>query len=184
MPAHSALTGTDLHEMKGASTAVARTVPMSDGLGGSPFRYLNPRGIVTFTDLASPLTIVYPSVYTKIAPTTVLGGSPIEVTEATSARLTYTGADTVTFMASLELAVDQSIGANRDIEVQFYKNGAAITGAQTVITAVSAAKNQISLKYPISLVANDYIEAFMKNTGASGDVRVLAFFLSLIGFRS
>lgn len=35
--AHKNLTGTDLHEVKGASTATAGQVPTADGLGGAPF---------------------------------------------------------------------------------------------------------------------------------------------------
>lgn len=43
--AHSTLTGTDLHEIKGASTATAGQVPVADGLGGAPFGKVGAAGL-------------------------------------------------------------------------------------------------------------------------------------------
>lgn len=37
---HKDLTGTDLHEVKGAASAPANTVPKSDGAGSAPFSYI------------------------------------------------------------------------------------------------------------------------------------------------
>lgn len=42
---HKDLTGTDLHEMKGASTATSGQVPIANGAGGTPF------GLLTHTSL-------------------------------------------------------------------------------------------------------------------------------------
>lgn len=42
---HSTLTGSDLHEMKGAATAANKTVPISNGAGSTPF------GFVSYTDI-------------------------------------------------------------------------------------------------------------------------------------
>lgn len=183
MPAHSALTGTDLHEIKGASSATINTVPVSDGAGTTPFVYINPRGTVTFADLATPYTLTAPTAYAKVAPTTTASGIGIEVTEATTARLTYTGTATIGCRVNLEMAVDQTSGAGRDIEAQIYKNGAAVTGAQTIITASASTKGQISFMFPLSLATNDYVEAYAKISG-SGDVQVYSFFLAIIGYRS
>lgn len=45
--AHKNLTGTDLHEAKGASTATTGQVPIADGLGGSPFGKLTAASLQT-----------------------------------------------------------------------------------------------------------------------------------------
>ena len=81
------------------------------------------------------------------------------------------------------MSIDQTSGANRDVEVQIYKNGSGITGAQSIVTTSASSKEQISFMFPVSLATNDYIEAYAKISG-SGDVRVYAFFLALVGFRS
>lgn len=44
---HSALTGSDLHEMKGAATAANNTVPISNGAGSTPF------GFISYTDITN-----------------------------------------------------------------------------------------------------------------------------------
>lgn len=44
---HSALTGSDLHEMKGAATAANNTVPISNGAGQTPF------GFISYTDITN-----------------------------------------------------------------------------------------------------------------------------------
>lgn len=183
MAAHSTLTGADLHIIKGADTATINKVPVANGSGDTAFNYVNPRGTVTFTNLSTPYTLTAPTSYSKIAPTTTASSLGVEVTEATTARLTYTGTATIGVRVNIEMAVDQTSGANRDIEVQVYKNGSGVTGAQTVITASAGDKGQISFMFPVSLATNDYIEAYAKISG-SGDVRVYSFFLSIIGFRS
>lgn len=38
---HSQLTGLDLHEVKGASTAASGTSPVANGTGGAPFSFIN-----------------------------------------------------------------------------------------------------------------------------------------------
>lgn len=53
MPQHSALTGADLHEPKGADTAAANTVYVADGLGSGVWQKVTPtqesgsRGFIT-----------------------------------------------------------------------------------------------------------------------------------------
>lgn len=42
---HANLTGTDLHEIKGASTATAGQVPIANGSGGAPFGTLTPANL-------------------------------------------------------------------------------------------------------------------------------------------
>lgn len=55
MPQHSALTGADLHEPKGADTASANTVYVADGLGSGTWQTITPnqqsqsRGFITVT---------------------------------------------------------------------------------------------------------------------------------------
>lgn len=184
MTTHVSLTGSsEIHVCKGADTATSGQVPTFNGSGGQSAKYANPRGSCYFTNLATPYTLTFPSVYTKVSPTTTASGGNIEVTEGNNARVTYTGTDTIDFTASIEMAVDQSAGATRDIETQIYKNGSAVSGAQTVVTTVSGNKEQISYRFNLSLATNDYIEVYMKNAGASGDINIYSFFLDLLGYR-
>lgn len=65
MPLHSALTGADLHELKGASTAAANTVPIANGAGSTAFAKLTSSSIDTtsiFTTNKFFLTVRFPDV--------------------------------------------------------------------------------------------------------------------------
>lgn len=183
MVAHASLPNADLHECKGASTATVGKTIIANGTTAT-FKYANPHGAVYYSDVGVGTTITYPSVATKIAPTTVASGTNVEYTEATTARLTYTGADTMDTRIIANINFSQSVGANRDILFTLYKNGSAILGSIGMITATSAIKNHYSLVYDVANVAtNDYFEIYVTNTGASGDVLILSFYMTAFGMR-
>lgn len=138
----------------------------------------SPFGFIYFEDIASPYTLIYPSVYTKVAPTTIATGASHLVTEGTNARLTFLGPDQVMDIQA-NLSLDQSSGADKDLQVSIYKNGVIVPGSTAIISCHSASKRFISVYGVASLTSGDYVEAFVKNNGASGDVRVFTFMLAL-----
>jgi len=184
MTAHSTLTGTDLHECKGASTAVVDKTIIAGGAGTATFKYANPHGGVYFSNIGTPTVITYPSAYTKCGPTTVASGVAVEYTEATTAKLTYTGTDSLDTRIIANICLDQASGADRDIYFKIYKNGSAITGTETAVTTQSGKKVNIQVAFDVAnLATNNYIEIYLKNNGASGDVNIYSFYLTALGLR-
>lgn len=180
---HSAIPDADLHELKGAASAAAGKVPIASGAGTSPFGFANPLGAVSFVNFGAPYTLLYPAVYTKLAPTTTAGGVPIEVTEANTARLTYTGSLTSKCRIMCNLSLSQASGAARDLGLAIYKNGSIVAGSETFIGTTSAVVAQVTTVFDVSLATNDYVECYVINRGASGDISVYSFALTLIGVR-
>ena len=57
---HNSLTGSALHEMKGAASAAAQRVPVADGAGGTTFKFVS-GGVEDYNDAATastPITLV------------------------------------------------------------------------------------------------------------------------------
>lgn len=184
MVAHASLPEADLHECKGASTATVGKTIIAGGAGTATFKYANPRGAIYYSDLAAGTTITYPSAYTKVAPTTVANGIAVEFTEATTAKLTYTGTDTLDCRVIANITFDQSVGADRDIYFKLYKNGSAVTGSEEGITTQSGKKVHVAITFDVpNLATNDYLEVYCKNTGASGDVKIYTFYLTAFCMR-
>lgn len=184
MVAHSSFTATaDLHVCKGAATASAGQIAVFNGASGQSNMYTNPHGLVYFVNYAAPNTITYPSTYTKINPVTVAGGVAKEFTEGTNAILTYTGTIATKARIIANVTLDQSVGANRDIGLKIYKNGSAIAGSEIFTTSPSGLKQLITSIFDVSLVTNDYLEAYVINLGASGDVNIYAYTLTVLGVR-
>lgn len=180
---HTALPDADLHVCKGASGASAGQVIVFDGAGGQNTKYANPRGAVYFVNIGTPYTLTYPSTYAKAAPTTTAVGLATEYTEATTARLTYTGTDTLDTRVLVNMSVDQSIGANRDIRAKVYKTGVAVANSEVIVTTTSGEKHLMAIIADVSLATNDYLEVYMQNDGASGDINIYSFYLTAFSMR-
>lgn len=184
MTAHASLAEADLHECKGASTATAGKVIVAGGAGTATFKYANPHGGCYFENIATPYTLAYPAVATKLAPTTTALGVAVEYTEATTARITYTGADTMDMRVNLNVSLDQAIGANRDLVLYIYKNGSVVAGSSVIDTTSTGIKVVMSATIDVPNVAtNDYFEGYIKNNGVSGDINVYTFVLTAFGMR-
>jgi hypothetical protein len=205
---HSAITDPNIHEPKGVAAATVNKVYVSNGSGSGTWQKLSPpqlaglttngqagdtvtvngsgnfvftgtpHGQVDFYNL-TPYTLTYPSAYTKLAPTTVAGGVPSNFTEATTARLTYTGTDTVPVCINYSVSLDQTSGADRDIIIAIYKNG-SISNGRSIITTTSGQKHNMSGINTITMATNDYVELYILNNGASGNIRVYALQLNAI----
>jgi hypothetical protein len=206
---HKNIAEADLHEPKGVSTATSKECYVADGAGSGDWQKIEPaqlagvttngtsgdlivvdglgnfsllpapHGEVTFYDLASPSVITYPSSATKVAPTTVASGIASAITEATTARLTYTGNPSVALHISYRVSLDQTSGANRDVLVAIYKNG-SLLGGRSVSTTQSGVKTSLAGLVNVQCVTNDYFEVYVTNLGASGDVNVYSLQLSAI----
>lgn len=181
--AHKNLPNAQLHECKGASAALAGQASIASGAGVSTYKHINPRGSIYFVDTVTPLAITYPAAFTKITPVSVASNTNVEVTEANDGRLTYTGTDTLDFRVVCNLTLDQSVGANRDLHLAIYKNGSILTGSTIVSTSPTGLKQLITSIYDIPLATNDYVEAYIKNAGASGDISVYCYYLGMVGYR-
>jgi len=208
--AHSLLSGANLHEPKGISTATTDTVYVAngDGLSGVWQKIVNTQlngvsangtsgasvrangaggfvigfadhGDVTFVNTASPYAMTGATTsFTKCAPTTVGSGHSIEVTEATTARLTYIGADVEHFSVHGNVSVDQATGSDKDISIAFAKNGVVVTSSEQVHTTTSSKKVSITSFATVLLTTNDYVELFVKISSAA-TVNVYCFSLSI-----
>jgi hypothetical protein len=206
---HSALTDPNIHEPKNITTAAANEVYVANGAGSGTWKKLSPpqfagvttngqagdtvtvdgsgnfvltgtpHGQIHFYDLASPYTLTYPSSFTKLAPTTTASGIPSNFTEATTARLTYTGTDTVPVSISYSVSLDQASGADRDIIVAVYKNG-SVSNGHSVTTTTSGQKHTMAGVHTVTMATNDYIELYILNNGASGNIRLYAMQLNAI----
>ena len=97
---HNLITGSDLHEPKGVAAASANKVYVANGSGSGAWSILSttslalPKGKFYFYNIGSPYTLAHSGSTAKVAPTTIASGYAGLVTEATSARLTYTGSTT------------------------------------------------------------------------------------------
>ena len=165
------------HEPRGMSRATKGYNYCADGAGSGNWD-ISPFGFVYFENIGSPYTLTYPATFTKLAPTTIQPGVSHKVTEGTNARLTYLGDGEVMDVVS-NISVDQSTGANRDLEFAIYKNGAFVPGSKGIVTTTSGEKHHLSLEAAIPMTINDYIEVYAQNDGGSGDIKVYTFALYL-----
>lgn len=183
MVAHASLPNADLHECKGASTATVGKTLVASGAGTATFKYANPHGVNSFINIATPYILTYPTAYTKATPVTTPGGVPVEYTESVDGRLTYIGVDTIVTRAIFNISLDQATGANRDLRLAIYKNGTIVSSSETIVTTTSGTKVLVTTIADFTMVTNDYVEAYIKNDGASGDVRIYTFYLSTLSMR-
>ena len=206
---HSAITDPNIHEPKGVAAATINKVYVSNGTGSGTWKKLSPpqlaglttngqagdtvtvdgagnfvltgtpHGQVHFYDITTPYALTYPSSFTKLAPTTTAGGIPSNFTESTDGRLTYTGTDTVPVSISYSVSLDQTSGADRDLIIAVYKNG-SVSNGHSIATTSTGQKHNMSGVHTISMATNDYVELYILNNGASGNIRVYAMQLDAI----
>ena len=173
---HNLITGSNLHEPKGVAAASANKVYVANGSGSGAWSILSttslalPKGKFYFYNIGSPYTLAHSGSTAKVAPTTIASGYAGLVTEATSARLTYTGSTTATVKLDFDVSVKQASGADRDIVIAVHRNGSVIAGSEVIMTSVTADAHQASGSCLYPAATNDYFEIYALNTGASGDM--------------
>ena len=170
---HVNITEADLHELKGASTAVIDSIPVSDGAGSHAWKILAPHHALYYDNIGTGTTISTPTAYTLVGPATVGEATPKEFTHNSLGRLTYTGTLARDVWIDVVVTLKHSVGSGQDCFFQIHKNGVAVAGSQTVTTADSANYTNASISGEIDAVAtNDYFEVFCKV--ASGSIIVHA----------
>lgn len=168
---HADLTGADLHEPKGADSAVEGSVYVSNGAGSGAWKLLS-HAACYYANIGTGVTYTAPTTYTLVNPTTTGDAAPIGFTHNGTGRLTYTGTSTVDVTYMSTITVKHSTGAGADCYFQLHKNGTPVTGAEVVVSADSANYHQISLLAHTSASTNDYFEIYCKV--ASGNIIVHA----------
>jgi len=173
---HNLITGSNLHEPKGVSSATNGTMYVASGSGSGAWEKLTttslvlPKGKFYFYNIGSPYTLAHSGSTAKVAPATIASGYASLVTEATSARLTYTGPSTAVLKLDYDVSIKQASGADRDIVIAVHRNGSVIAGSEVIMTSVTGDAHQASGSCLYNASTNDYFEIYALNTGASGDM--------------
>jgi hypothetical protein len=94
-------------------------------------------------------------------------------------RLTYTGTDTVPVSVSYSVSLDQTSGADRDLVIAIFKNG-SVSNGHSIDTTSSGQKHNLSGVHTLTMATNDYVELYILNNGASGNIRVYAMQINAI----
>ena len=97
----------------------------------------------------------------------------VRYTVSTAGRCTYTGTKQTYVSLHASLSYDKQGGGNDDYVFYFYKNGAQLTGSQTLVEA--QLNGAISLVYGVLMVQNDYIEIWIENTQSNDNMLVTDF---------
>lgn len=161
------------------TTPAAKVVMVADGATGWT-HYPPVYGQVYFNNPGSPFAWTYSATYTLLNPTSTVGGFASTVTESTATRLTYTGTPTRALKVRASVSFKQTTGA-KDITVALYKDGAAITGCESVVTTGAGTWHHVTLEWVVSAATNAYFEVYMKNGGGSENVDVGDLHLSVVG---
>jgi hypothetical protein len=117
------------------------------------------------------------NVWVKATGTTT-SGTNSKFTHTTN-RLTYNGAFTNSFLVTLNVTA-RSAGVNQIISIGVAKNGTIITESEGIIrTTTSNVEHGGSTQAVVELVANDYVELYVRNT-SSTDIRVTDFNFNVV----
>lgn len=153
----------------------------SDGAGGFRFNSIS-HGAIYFNNYTTPFTVdvLVANTYLKAAPTTIALGDSVNITEATTARLTYTGTLTGHFRVLASISLDQTSGADRILAVSIFKNGVLLAQSPVYVTAATGNIRNLSvLSDSINTVTNDYFEVWVKNITGLEDIRVYGMYLTI-----
>ena len=175
---HNTITDPEIHEPKGASSASAGQVYISDGAGSGDWRY-TPHSAFYYDDIGTGTTFTAPVAYTLIDPVTIGDADPHDFTHNTAGRLTYTGTDTMDVTVSASITVKHSSATLVDVFFQFHVNGVAVVGAQQATAALAGNYTHVSLNAHMELTATDYVELYGKT--ASGDIVIHAIAMIIHG---
>ena len=117
------------------------------------------------------------NVWVKASGTTT-SGTNSKFTHTTN-RLTYNGAFTNSFLVTLN-ATARSGGTNQIISIGVAKNGTIMSESEGIIrTTTSNVEHGGSTQAVLEMVANDFVELFVRNT-SSTDIRVTDFNFNIV----
>lgn len=137
------------------------------------------KGFMYMLNNATDTTIGVPNTNVFIKATgTTTSGTNSKFTHTTN-RLTYNGAFTNSFLVTVNATV-RSGGTNQSISIGVAKNGTIITESEGIIrTATANVEHGGSTQAVLEMVANDYVELFVRNT-SSTDIRVTDFNFNIV----
>jgi hypothetical protein len=137
------------------------------------------KGFMYMLNNTTDTTIGVANVNTWVKATgTTTTGTNSKFTHTTN-RLTYNGAFTNSFLVTLNATV-RSAGTNQSISIGVAKNGTIITESEGIVrTATANVEHGGSTQAVLEMVANDYIELFVRNT-SSTDIRVTDFNFNVV----
>lgn len=98
----------------------------------------------------------------------------VDVTVATTNRLTYTGnaRKRMLLNANVDLSHADVEGATQRCGVQIYLNGSAITGAENRADVEANGRNNLSVSAVIEMGLDDYVEIWVSNEESTANVTV------------
>ena len=137
------------------------------------------KGFMYMLNNTTDTAIGVPNVNTWVKATgTTTSGTNSKFTHTTN-RLTYNGAFTNSFLVTLN-ATARSGGTNQSISIGVAKNGTIVADSEGIIrTTTSNVEHGGSTQTVVELVANDYVELFVRNT-SSTDIRIADFNFNVI----
>ena len=137
------------------------------------------KGFMYMLNNGTDTAIGSPNVNTWVKATgTTTSGTNSKFTHTTN-RLTYNGAFTNSFLVTLNATV-RSGGTNQSISIGVAKNGTIITESEGIVrTGTSNVEHGGSTQAVLEMVANDYVELFVRNT-SSTDIRVADFNFNVV----
>jgi hypothetical protein len=137
------------------------------------------KGFMYMLNNTTDTAIGVPNTNTFVKATgTTTSGTNSKFTHTTN-RLTYNGAFTNSFLVTVNATV-RSGGTNQSISIGVAKNGTTIAESEGIIrTATANVEHGGSTQAVLEMVANDYVELFVKNT-SSTDIRVTDFNFNVI----
>jgi len=169
MPEHVNATDPELHEPKGISTASVNEVYVADGLGSGnwyPIKY-HFGGYVPFDSATPAATHSVTTSDTVFNPTfTETHAEGFTILTSPNARIRYDGTPDAHVFLNFQISSQQASGSNKDIEYVIYKNGVAEDSSRIIRTASTSSWDSASIVYDQVLSTNDYLEVFIKGSGA------------------
>jgi hypothetical protein len=169
MALHKDLSGTDLHEPKGASSASANTVYVANGAGSGAWSIISPASIgwsLLSVYNSADQTIAISETTANWTSTSSVVGSSLEIVSGNTTRIRALRAGTM--LCTFTMAITSAAAPNCCIRIK--KNGSTyIAGAVVnIVNPPASASNSITVTTTIPVALNDYIELVgQSSTGPS-----------------
>lgn len=182
---HSTLTGSALHEPKGAATANSGEVYVADGSGSGVWKPIH-RHVAASTTFSATSPYAYlldTDAVDKFLSFPVASSDTHGFTVLTTPNLRFRYDDTagINSLINVTMSTTQVSGPSHDVEWALFKNGIEIAGSRTIRTISSGGWGSISVTGLVDVVQNDYIEIKTKADVNNVDVAYANVYISIIG---
>ena len=182
---HSVLTGSALHEPKGAAAASSGQTYVANGSGSgtwqpihrhlgasTAFNKSSPYAYSLDTDLAEKF--LSPSISSTIT-------SGFTVVTSPNLRFKYDETTGLTGLINVTMSSTQTTGPTKDVEWALFKNGTEIVGSRSIRSIATGTWGSISVTGLTALAQNDYIEIKTKADADNVEVNYANIYVSIIG---